>query len=129
MLRTVAHFVFRTIVRMLISWKVTDTQCGLKVFSRRAALEIFSRTKIDGFAFDTEVVYLTRRLKLNYLRIPVTLINEYASTISLTRHALPMLLDVFALRWRAAHGAYDLQPVELPGPVKKPVVPRDKAAA
>ncbi len=101
-LRTLAHWVFKTIMRLLVSREVTDTQCGLKIFSRRAANEIFSRTTIDGFAFDAEVVFLTHRLTLPFCRIPVTLINEYASTISLTRHALPMVLDVVKMRGRAA---------------------------
>jgi dolichyl-phosphate beta-glucosyltransferase len=109
-LRTLATWVFRSIVAQLISRQVTDTQCGLKVFSRQAALEIFSRTTIDGFAFDAEVVFLTHRLSLPFRRIPVTLVNEYGSTISLTRHAFPMLLDVIGLRVRALRGEYDLEP-------------------
>jgi dolichyl-phosphate beta-glucosyltransferase len=107
-MRTLATWVFRSIVQFLVSRQVTDTQCGLKVFSRRAAVEIFSRATVDGFAFDAEVVYLTHRLSLPYRRIPVTLINEYGSTISLSRHALPMLLDVIGLRVRALSGAYEI---------------------
>lgn len=106
--RTLASQVFRSIVRHLVSGQITDTQCGLKLFSRRAALEIFTRTTIDGFAFDAEVVYLTHRLGLAWQRLPVTLINEYASTISLSRHALPMLLDVVGVRRRAWRGEYGL---------------------
>lgn len=106
--RTLATWVFRSIVAQLVSRQVTDTQCGLKIFSRRAALEIFSRTTLDGFAFDAEVVFLTHRLSLPFRRIPVTLINEYGSTISLTQHALPMLMDVFGLRLRAWRGDYEL---------------------
>jgi dolichyl-phosphate beta-glucosyltransferase len=103
--RRLATFAFREIVRRLVSREVTDTQCGLKLFSRRAALEIFSRTTIDGFAFDAEVVLLTQRLELPFRRVPVTLINEFASTLSLRRNALPMLLDVLRLRWQAyRHG-------------------------
>jgi len=98
--RRIATAVFREVARRLVSREVTDTQCGLKLFSRRAALEIFSRATIDGFAFDAEVVYLTHRLGLPFRRVPVTLINEYASTLSLTRHAIPMLADVVEL-WLA----------------------------
>lgn len=106
--RTLASNVFRSVVRFLVSRSVSDTQCGLKAFSRRAALELFTRTTIDGFAFDAEVVYLTHRLRLPFQKVPVTLINEYASTISLTRHALPMLLDVLRVRRRAWNGEYAL---------------------
>ncbi len=99
-LRRLATFAFREIVRRLVSHEVTDTQCGLKLFSRRAALEIFSRATIDGFAFDAEVVLLTARLGLPFRRVPVALVNEFSSTLSLRRNALPMLLDVVRLRLR-----------------------------
>jgi dolichyl-phosphate beta-glucosyltransferase len=93
--RRLATSVFRAIVTWMVSREVTDTQCGLKVFSRQAALDVFSRATIDGFAFDAEVVMITHRLGLPFQRVPVTLINEFTSTLSLRRNALPMLLDVF----------------------------------
>lgn len=107
-MRTLASSVFRTMMRMLVSHTVTDTQCGLKVFSQQAAREIFSRTKIDGFAFDAEVVYLMHLLNLSFETIPVTLVNDYATTISLTRNALPMLLDVVGVRFRSLSGGYEI---------------------
>jgi dolichyl-phosphate beta-glucosyltransferase len=102
--RQLATHVFRAVVSRLVSRQVTDTQCGLKLFERRAALEIFSRTTIDGFAFDAEVVMLTHRLGLPFQRIPVTLINDYASTLSLRRNAVPMLADVVRLWLRSRVG-------------------------
>jgi dolichyl-phosphate beta-glucosyltransferase len=102
--RRMATFVFRQIVSRMVSREVTDTQCGLKLFDRSAALEIFARTTIDGFAFDAEVVMLTHRLGLPFRRVPVTLINEFASTLSLRRNALPMLMDVTRLWLRDRTG-------------------------
>jgi dolichyl-phosphate beta-glucosyltransferase len=107
-LRTVASAVFRGFVTMMVSSEIRDTQCGLKIFSHAAARAIFSRAKVDGFAFDAEAVYLAHRLRLRIMKVPVTLINEYASTISLSRNAIPMLLDVLRVRWRAFRGGYDL---------------------
>jgi len=123
--RRIAHEVFRQCMRVLVSREVGDTQCGLKIFSRRAAREIFSRCVINGFAFDAEVVFLTHALGLSFSRIPVTLVNEYASTISLSRHALPMLGDVLAMRWRALTGRMQLDSPLLPEEtmvVEQPVV-------
>lgn len=115
-LRTMASVVFRTMMMILVSRKVTDTQCGLKIFSRSAARKIFSRATINGFAFDAEVVFLAHQLNLSFQTIPVTLINDYASTISLTRNAIPMLLDVIGVRMRSLAGAYN-RPRETPVPV------------
>lgn len=119
--RRLATAVFSTVVSTLVSREVTDTQCGLKLFSRRAARFIFSRTTIDGFAFDAEVVYLARRLGAPYERIPVNLINEYSSTLSIRRHALPMLLDVLKLRYR--HRSLNRNGNPWTGSTGKPSVP------
>lgn len=128
-MRSLATTVFREIVRCLVSRQVTDTQCGLKIFSRQAALEIFSRTTINGFAFDAEVVFLTHRLGFTFQRIPVTLINEYSSTLSLSRHALPMLLDVVKLRVRAWRGEYELEAARyVPESADRPGTGRSRAA-
>ncbi len=110
--RTVATWLFREVVKRLVSREVTDTQCGLKAFSLRAAREIFSRLTLDGFSFDAEVVFLTQRLGLKFQRIPVNLVREYGSTLSLRRHTIPMLCDIAGLWWRNR----DLQelPLQLP---------------
>lgn len=108
-LRTLASQLFRGIVTLLVSRQVRDTQCGLKIFSRTAARAIFARATINGFAFDAEAVFLALCLKLRIQKVPVTLVNEYASTISLSRNAIPMLLDVIRVRWRAFMGRYNLQ--------------------
>ena len=105
-LRKLASSVFRGIVRHLISRTITDTQCGLKIFSRKAANQVFSRTTINGFAFDAEVVFLARQMNLRQECVPVKLVNEDGSTLSLTRHALPMLLDVLRVRWQSLSGEY-----------------------
>ena len=117
--RRLATFAFRQIVRRLISREVTDTQCGLKLFERRAALEIFGRSTIDGFAFDAEVVLLTHRLGLPFRRVPVTLVNEFASTLSLVRNVLPMLSDVLRLWLRDRLGRGVPAPQFLVEPAKQ----------
>ena len=106
--RQMASTIFRSMMTILVSRQITDTQCGLKAFSQSAAKQIFSRTRINGFAFDAEVVYLTHLLNLNFATIPVTLVNEYSTTISLTRNALPMLMDVVGVRWRSMRGEYSM---------------------
>jgi dolichyl-phosphate beta-glucosyltransferase len=119
--RIVASAVFREVVKRVVSREVTDTQCGLKIFSRRAALEIFSRTTIDGFAFDAEVVLLCRRLQLPFRRVPVTLINEYSSTLSLSRHAGKMLRDVLELGWKDWLSGRSIPAIRnVPAPVASP---------
>jgi len=123
--RTIATWLFREVVKRLVSHEVTDTQCGLKAFSRRAAYEVFSRLTLDGFSFDAEVVFLTQRLGLTFQRIPVNLVREYGSTLSLRRHTIPMLRDIVALWWRNR----GLPGLPLPSPQVEPAAAPDRKAA
>ena len=101
-LRSLASSVFRAIARRRVSPDVTDTQCGFKIFSSQAARLVFSRTTVDGFAFDAEVVWLARHLGLNHARVPVNLINEAGSTLVLWRDVWPMFRDVLRIHRRAS---------------------------
>ena len=123
--RTLATWLFREVVKRLVSREVTDTQCGLKAFGLRAAREIFSRLTLDGFSFDAEVVFLTQRLGLKFQRIPVNLVREYGSTLSLRRHTIPMLRDIVQLWWRNRH----LQELPLHLPQAEPAAAPDRHKA
>jgi hypothetical protein len=46
-------------------------------------------------------------LGFTYQRIPVVLINEESSSLSVWRHTLPMLREVLQIRVRALQGAYE----------------------
>ena len=75
-LRERAGRLFNRAVRGLGLSVSKDTQCGFKAFRRAAAGEIFSRARIDGFAFDTEVLLLARKLGLRVDELPVEWIND-----------------------------------------------------
>jgi dolichyl-phosphate beta-glucosyltransferase len=101
-LRSLASSLFRAIARRRVSPDVTDTQCGFKMFSHQAARLVFSRTTVDGFAFDAEVVWLARHLALRHARLPVNLVNDAGSTLVLWRDAWPMFRDVLRIHRRAS---------------------------
>lgn len=98
--RSLASRCFRSVTRHLIARDIGDTQCGLKVFRREAAREIFSRVQTDGFAFDAEAILVARRLGCASARVPVRLVSDAGSTVSLRRHAAKMLRDIVAARLR-----------------------------
>jgi dolichyl-phosphate beta-glucosyltransferase len=69
--RRIASRVFNRTLRLLLRLPFRDTQCGLKGFRREVARELFGRARVDGFAFDVEVLLLARRLGLVVAEIPV----------------------------------------------------------
>jgi dolichyl-phosphate beta-glucosyltransferase len=87
------------LVRLFAVPGIRDTQCGFKLFDGDLARELFRRARIDGFAYDMEILYLARRRGISIAEIPVLWFNSPESKVSLLRHALPTLRDLFRLRW------------------------------
>jgi dolichyl-phosphate beta-glucosyltransferase len=91
--------VFNACVRMLAIRDISDTQCGFKGFSRRAAEDLFARQTLDGYAFDVEVLFLARKLGYRILQLPVEWRDAEGSRIRLFLDGAKMLLDVLRVRW------------------------------
>lgn len=61
MYRRVGSKVFAWVMRGVVGlYGIQDTQCGFKFFSRKAAIDLFSRQQIDGYMFDVEVLRLAK---------------------------------------------------------------------
>jgi len=63
--------VFNLAVRIGVGLPFKDTQCGFKLFSEKAARDIFSRQLLEGFGFDVEVLYLAKKLGYPAAEVPV----------------------------------------------------------
>jgi dolichyl-phosphate beta-glucosyltransferase len=84
-----------------------DTQSGLKAFRSDVARFLFSRARIDGFAFDIEVLHLVERHQLSLVEVPVDVTNSVRSTVSAARDAGRLVVDLFRIRHWSAQGAYE----------------------
>ncbi len=85
-----------------------DTQCGLKAFRSDAARLVFGLARVDGFAFDIEVLHLVERHGLTLTEVPVRLEMAERSTVRAARDGLRLLRDVWRIRHWSATGQYEL---------------------
>ena len=106
--RKLASIVFTAFVSRIVVTGVRDTQCGFKGFRTDIAKYLFGQSRIDNFAFDVEVLYLAFKNDLDIKRLPVRLEHDDDSSVSLLRHALPMLLSILRLPFRYYRGGYVL---------------------
>ena len=74
---------FNRLVRLVAVPGIHDTQCGFKLFTREAAHEIFSRAKVDRFAYDVEALLLARQLGYAIAEVPVLWFNSADSRVTL----------------------------------------------
>jgi dolichyl-phosphate beta-glucosyltransferase len=89
---------FNLMVKTLVFPGISDTQCGFKLFRHDAAMEVFKRRKIDGFAFDVELLFIAKQLGMRVTEIPVTWVNDEASRVNPILHSTQMFVDIMRVR-------------------------------
>ncbi len=90
---------FNKLMRSVTFLGVIDSQCGFKLFPLEVAHRLFAPARIDGFAFDVEVLWLARRAGMRIAEVPVRWVNDPRSTVQPVRHSAQMLRDVLRIRW------------------------------
>ncbi len=76
-----------------------DTQCGFKMFRHAVIQDIFSRQRVNGLAFDVEILYIAKKLGFSIVEIPVNWVNQEGSKVSLIADSTKMLIDILRTHW------------------------------
>jgi putative flippase GtrA len=85
-----------------------DTQCGLKAFRGDVATALFERSRIDGFAFDVELLHLAERDGMSVREVPVEVVNAERSTVRVVRDGAVLVRDLGRILRADRAGSYDL---------------------
>ena len=99
-LRKIMSKAYIKVLGIIGGFKLSDSQCGCKAFKNDAAKDIFSRCKVDRFAFDFEVIIWAQKLGYKISEAPVKIINHRESTVRIFRDTFKMLKDVIGIRKR-----------------------------
>ena len=99
-LRKIMSKVYIKVLCIIGGFKLSDSQCGCKAYKNEAAYKIFSRCKVDGFAFDFESIIWAQELGYSIAQTPVKIINHRESTVHIFRDTFKMLRDITKIRKR-----------------------------
>lgn len=106
--RDIGSRVINLVTMAVLLSRPHDTQCGLKAFRSDAARLLFGLSRVDGFAFDIELLHLVERHELSLLEVPVRLRSAERSTVRAMRDGLRLLRDVWRIRHWSATGLYEM---------------------
>ena len=98
--------IFNLMMRILTGLPFWDTQCGFKLFSARAAREVFKRQRLDGFGFDVESLFVARKLGFKTVEIPVRWNHVEGTKVSMFSDSINMFLDLVRVRMNQLRGYY-----------------------
>lgn len=121
--RTVLMKGFHFYVQVLVTRSVQDTQCGFKVFTRRAGKALFGTLHLYRWAFDTELIFLAEWLGVPIQEVSVnwhevdgsklirSKLDVVTTSITMARDILCMRLSYLLGMWefpsvapRTTHG-------------------------
>jgi dolichyl-phosphate beta-glucosyltransferase len=92
---------FNRLLRRITRLPWRDTQCGFKLFRLETAIRLFELQRVEGFAFDAELLVNARRLGLEVKEIPVRWIDDPDTHVSLVRSSAQMALDTLRIAYRS----------------------------
>ncbi len=105
-LRKLSSILFTFIISRYITAGFKDTQCGLKGFKKEIAQDLFSVGRLNGFAFDVELLYIALLRNYRIKRLPVRLRNDEGKSIHLLKHSYTMMREILTLKTNHLRGFY-----------------------
>jgi len=100
--RQLMSTMFLAATRWILGPGIQDTQAGFKLFTARAAEQIFPMLQIHGWAFDVEVLHLAKQMGLEIKQLQIPWERQPGSKVKLM-DPLRMLMDL--ARIKQAHDA------------------------
>ncbi|MES2213905.1 MAG: dolichyl-phosphate beta-glucosyltransferase [Patescibacteria group bacterium] len=95
--RQITSTAFARLVRSIVPLGFRDTQNGFKLFTRKAAMQIFPHQMIFYWAFDVEVLALALEFNLKVKEVPIVWVDDRESKMSM-EGMVRMLFEVIFIR-------------------------------
>jgi glycosyltransferase involved in cell wall biosynthesis len=86
---------------------VRDTQCGFKAFTAEAARDLFRVARIDGWAFDLEILALARRREFAIAEVGVEWKDDRRSRINPLKDMWKVIREAITIRRNLRRGVYN----------------------
>lgn len=93
--------------QLILNTWVTDFTCGFKAFSREARVDVFTRSMIDRWGYDSEILYLSRKLGYNIVEKAVIWSDDSDTKVKLSKAVFTSLAELFRIRFYNITGRYE----------------------
>ncbi len=98
--RVLMGFFFKKLIKYLFNIKLSDTQCGFKVFHKSYSKKIFKKIISYRFAFDVELTLLLKKQSIVIKELPLKWTHKEGSKLSFLRDIPKMFIDIILIRLR-----------------------------
>lgn len=99
LLREFMGEIFRRFAIFSLGLRVTDITCGFKGFNKEAAFDIFSRSTIDRWGYDAEIVFLAQKLRYAIDEVAVDWCHSFDSKVRVGIDSIRTFTEIFKVRY------------------------------
>lgn len=96
--RRIAGRSFQQLCRLVLREPTTDLYCGFKLWRGEAAEDAYSRTRLEGWTFDAEVLAMARALGYRIRETGIVWTDREDSRVRMGRILVPVVRDLLAAR-------------------------------
>lgn len=120
LLRKIMAKGFIIIRNIIIGLKgVKDTQCGFKLFHRKAALDIIDRLQVfhdrrkaEGSSvsagFDLEFLFLAQKMNFKISEVPVSWRHVETKNVNFIKDSVETMIDIMRIKYYYLTGRYEI---------------------
>lgn len=98
---------FTLLVRMGVDSRIRDATCGFKAFKNEVAQKIFEKITIYDWAFDAEILFIAKKLKLRLAQAPIVWSDVRGTKVSLKKDILRSIGGLLKIHLNNIKGRYD----------------------
>jgi glycosyltransferase involved in cell wall biosynthesis len=96
--RRIAGRSFQQLCRLVLREPTTDLYCGFKLWRGEAAADAYSRTRLEGWTFDAEVLAMARALGYRICETGIVWTDREDSRVRMGRILVPVVRELLAAR-------------------------------
>lgn len=98
--------VFTFLTKTYLMLNIADFTCGFKGFTKKAYSKIFSKSIVNRWAYDSEILFLAKKYNLSIYQYPVVWRNRFDSRVRLSGVILESFVDLVKIRLYDLLGKY-----------------------
>ena len=102
-IRNILGIIFKFLNYFLFNLKISDTQCGFKLYKNNVAKDIFKNLKQYGYIHDIEIACRCLKKKHKIIELPVKWVHKPNGKINLFTDPIKMFLDLIILKYRSKY--------------------------
>src|SRR3989344_977994 len=106
--RVLAGRLANFLIQLVAVGGIQDTQRGFKLFTAESAEAVFSKTTIDRWCFDIEVLALARKLGFTVKEVPIRWVHMPGSKVKADIY-YKTLVELAKIRWRLWTNSYGIR--------------------